>query len=76
MKGDTGHHVFAIFALGIHEGDRIHHLHGGEIAEVSGHCSRSHIDGETIRMFGLTWPHADDLLVIPDTDGHLPLPVT
>ncbi len=75
VKGDASHHVFAILALGVHEGDRIDDLHGGEIAEIPGHRGGPHIDGYSVRMFNLAGPDPDDLLVIPDTDGHLPVPV-
>ena len=75
MEGDAGHHIFAILALGVHEGDRIYHLHGAEIAKIPGYCGGPHIDGDSVSMFNLARPDPDDLLVVPDTDAHFPVPI-
>ena len=75
MKSDAGHNVFTVFALGVHEGDRINDLHGAEIGKVPGHCCSPDIYGNSIVIFQFTGPHTDDLFVHPHADRHLPVPV-
>src|SRR5512136_298086 len=76
MEGDARHDIFAVFALGVHEGDRIDDLHGVQIAEVSGHRSGPDIDGDAIGGFGFTRSHSNDLFPLPDAYGYLPVAIS
>ena len=75
MKGDSGHDVLAVLALGIHHGYRIDHFHGGEIAEVARHGCGSHVDGNAVGMLHPAGSEADHFLVIPYADRYGPLPI-
>ena len=75
VKRNSRHHIFAVLALRVHKSDRIDYLHSGEIAKVPGYRGGPNIDSDTISMFNLAWPNPDDLLVHPNAEGHLPVPV-
>ncbi len=72
VEGNAGHDVLTVFALGVHHGDRIDHLHRGQVTEISRHGRGPHVDGQSVGVLDLSRAHTDNLFVVPDTDGYCP----
>ena len=47
VKGYSGDHIFTILDLWIHHGKGVHHLAGGQVAQVGGHGCGADIDGQS-----------------------------
>ena len=76
VKRNTGHDILAVLALGIHHRYRIDNLHGGQIAKVSCHRGRPHVNGYTVSFLYLARTESDDFPVVPDADRNTPFSIT
>ena len=75
VKGDAGHDVFAVFALGVHHGGGVNDLSGDQVAKVGGAGGGAHVDGDAVGIFHLARTEAEDFPVHPDAHGHGPVAV-
>ena len=71
--GDSGHYVFSVNHLRIHHGSGGYQFAIGQVAEVTSHRGATDVYCQTIALFHKLWLYFDDLLVLPDGDGHLPI---
>ena len=69
---DATHHILTIFALRVHHGNRVHDLHGGQIAKICRHGRGSDIYGQTVAFFSFSRLHANDFPIHPNTYRNLP----
>ena len=65
--GNTRHHIFAVFALRVHHGDRVQHFHSLHVAQIRGHCRGTYVNRYPIVLLSPAGPHLDDFLIHPDS---------
>ena len=72
-KADAGHHIFTIYHLRIHHGAGRKNFAVGQITKVAGNRGSPHIHRKTVYFFDTPRFHFDDLFVMPNGYGYLPI---